>query len=149
MCARARELLDGGDELRLMLCREKFQGTKRGTSVMAACGALCVTAAAAAAVAAPAVILVFVLLALVSSGSAAAVIIVFFVLLALESSGSAAVALLPSLPAPLPWPTGVCFTALLVVEVVVAAEIWRDPEPLQRSKARLLSTAAAELPSLL
>jgi len=32
------ELLEGANELRLMLCREKFQGTKRGTSVIAACG---------------------------------------------------------------------------------------------------------------
>ncbi|PNH09613.1 hypothetical protein TSOC_003760 [Tetrabaena socialis] len=32
------ELLEGSSELRLMLCREKFQGTKRGTSVVAACG---------------------------------------------------------------------------------------------------------------
>ncbi|GLC44094.1 hypothetical protein PLESTB_000929900 [Pleodorina starrii] len=32
------ELLDGSSELRLMLCREKFQGNKRGTSVVAACG---------------------------------------------------------------------------------------------------------------
>mmetsp|Transcript_29159 Transcript_29159/g.74399 ORF Transcript_29159/g.74399 Transcript_29159/m.74399 type:complete len:233 (-) Transcript_29159:390-1088(-) len=32
------EVLEGSNELRLMLCREKFQGTKRGTSVIAACG---------------------------------------------------------------------------------------------------------------
>ncbi|MEW5299440.1 MAG: hypothetical protein WDW38_004535 [Sanguina aurantia] len=32
------ELLDSSTELRLMLCKEKFQGTKRGTSVIAACG---------------------------------------------------------------------------------------------------------------
>ncbi|GLI58674.1 hypothetical protein VaNZ11_000417 [Volvox africanus] len=32
------ELLEGSSELRLMLCREKFQGNKRGTSVVAACG---------------------------------------------------------------------------------------------------------------
>ena len=35
-----RELLDNANELRLMLCREKYQGTKRGTSVIAACGRL-------------------------------------------------------------------------------------------------------------
>lgn len=34
-----RELLEGASELRFMLCRDKFQGTKRGTSVIAACGA--------------------------------------------------------------------------------------------------------------
>lgn len=33
-----REVLEGCNELRLMLCREKFQGNKRGTSVIAACG---------------------------------------------------------------------------------------------------------------
>lgn len=32
------EVLDGSNELRLMLCREKFSGSKRGTSVIAACG---------------------------------------------------------------------------------------------------------------
>ncbi|KAG2445728.1 hypothetical protein HXX76_000334 [Chlamydomonas incerta] len=32
------ELLEGSSELRLMLCREKFQGNKKGTSVVAACG---------------------------------------------------------------------------------------------------------------
>jgi hypothetical protein len=35
---RYRELLEGANELRLMLCREKIQGTKKGTSVIAACG---------------------------------------------------------------------------------------------------------------
>jgi hypothetical protein len=33
-----REVLEGSKELRLMLCREKFAGNKRGTSVIAACG---------------------------------------------------------------------------------------------------------------
>ena len=45
MCvhACARELLEGGNELRLLLCRDKFRGTKNpGTSVLAACGALSV-----------------------------------------------------------------------------------------------------------
>ncbi|GFR43547.1 hypothetical protein Agub_g4640 [Astrephomene gubernaculifera] len=32
------EVLEGSSELRLMLCREKFQGNKKGTSVVAACG---------------------------------------------------------------------------------------------------------------
>lgn len=32
------ELIEGSNELRLMLCREKFQGNKKGTSVIAACG---------------------------------------------------------------------------------------------------------------
>eukprot|EP00798_Chlamydomonas_sp_ICE-L_P001514 gene1514-32892_t len=32
------EVLEGSNELRLMMCREKFLGTKRGTSVIAACG---------------------------------------------------------------------------------------------------------------
>ncbi|KAL6757982.1 hypothetical protein V8C86DRAFT_1573762 [Haematococcus lacustris] len=32
------EVLEGAGELRLMLCREKIQGNKRGTSVIAACG---------------------------------------------------------------------------------------------------------------
>ena len=35
-----RDVLEGANELRLMLCREKFQGTKKGTSVIAACGGL-------------------------------------------------------------------------------------------------------------
>lgn len=38
VCAFCRELLEGSSELRLMLCREKFQGNKKGTSVVAACG---------------------------------------------------------------------------------------------------------------
>lgn len=32
------EVIGQANELRLMLCREKYQGTKRGTSVIAACG---------------------------------------------------------------------------------------------------------------
>jgi hypothetical protein len=33
-----REVLEGANELRIMLCKEKFNGTKKGTSVIAACG---------------------------------------------------------------------------------------------------------------
>lgn len=32
------EVLEGATELRLMLCREKLQGTRKGTAVIAACG---------------------------------------------------------------------------------------------------------------
>eukprot|EP00798_Chlamydomonas_sp_ICE-L_P000617 gene617-2048_t len=32
------ELLNGSNELRLMLCREKFLGQKKGTAVISACG---------------------------------------------------------------------------------------------------------------
>lgn len=32
------EVSEGADELRMMLCRDKIQGTKKGTSVIAACG---------------------------------------------------------------------------------------------------------------
>lgn len=32
------EVLDDSEELRLMVCKEKFQGTKKGVSVIAACG---------------------------------------------------------------------------------------------------------------
>lgn len=40
--APPREVLEGANELRVMLCRDKLvqsgSGTKRGTSVLAACG---------------------------------------------------------------------------------------------------------------
>ncbi|KAG1672621.1 hypothetical protein FOA52_002101 [Chlamydomonas sp. UWO 241] len=32
------EVLEGANELRILLCREKNTGTKKGTSVLAACG---------------------------------------------------------------------------------------------------------------
>jgi hypothetical protein len=42
-CATCRDVLDGANELRVMLCRDKMvqssSGQKRGTSVIAACGA--------------------------------------------------------------------------------------------------------------
>jgi hypothetical protein len=34
-----REVLEGSNELRLMLCREKHTGNRVGTSVISACGA--------------------------------------------------------------------------------------------------------------
>lgn len=38
VCCICREVLNDSDELRLMVCREKFQANKRGVSVIAACG---------------------------------------------------------------------------------------------------------------